>query len=84
MAHLLLRAPAMRNGRGQVAVEAALTPEAVARLRSTGAAAGFELACAPADADDVFGRFARILEAGAAPEGIAITHRYLGVVAVRP
>ncbi len=57
---------------------------AIARLQATGAAAGFELACAPADAEDVFARFARILEAGAGPEGIAITHRYLGAVAVRP
>lgn len=58
--------------------------EAVARLQATGAAAGFELACAPADAEDVFARFARILEERAGPAGVEIVHRYLGAVAVRP
>lgn len=57
---------------------------AIARLQATGAAAGFERACAPEDAEDVFGRFARILEARAGPAGVEIVHRYLGAVAVRP
>jgi SAM-dependent methyltransferase len=57
---------------------------ALARLRATGAAAGFELACAPADAPEIFGRFAEILEARALPGPVVVTHRYAGAVGVRP
>jgi SAM-dependent methyltransferase len=57
---------------------------ALARLRETGAAAGFELACAPADAPEIFGRFAEILEARARPGPVVVTHRYAGAIGVRP
>lgn len=57
---------------------------ALARLRATGAAAGFELACAPADAPATFRRFAEVLEARARPGPVAITHRYAGAIGVRP
>ena len=55
--------------------------DAIARLRATGAAAGFEYACDPADEEAVFKRFAEILEQRYSQQGeIAITHRYcLGI-----
>ncbi|MCP4453403.1 MAG: methyltransferase domain-containing protein [Planctomycetes bacterium] len=50
---------------------------AIARLRATGAAAGFEYACDPEDEEAVFKRFAEILEQRYGQQGeIAITHRY--------
>ena len=54
---------------------------AIARLRATGAAAGFEYACDPEDEEAVFKRFAEILEQRyGQQEKIAITHRYcLGI-----
>jgi ubiquinone/menaquinone biosynthesis C-methylase UbiE len=57
---------------------------ALARLRATGAAAGFELACGPADAPAIFRRFTEIIEARARPGPIAVTHRYAGAIGVRP
>lgn len=83
----LLRAAGLRpraRWDGARSYRVASGEEAIARLQATGAAAGFELACAPGDAADVFARFARILARGAGPEGITLTHRYLGAVAVRP
>jgi ubiquinone/menaquinone biosynthesis C-methylase UbiE len=54
---------------------------AIARLRATGAAAGFEYACDPVDEEVVFKRFAEILEQRYGQQGeVAITHRYcLGI-----
>lgn len=57
---------------------------ALARLRATGAAAGFELACGPADAPAIFRRFTEILDARAQRGPVAVTHRYAGAIAVRP
>jgi ubiquinone/menaquinone biosynthesis C-methylase UbiE len=57
---------------------------AIARLTATGAAAGFEFACPPAERERVFNRFAELLEqrygSGA---GVPITHRYLMAVGKR-
>jgi SAM-dependent methyltransferase len=54
---------------------------AIARLTSTGAAAGFEFAADERYRDEVFKRFAEILEeTHRSSEGIPITHRYLAAV----
>jgi len=51
---------------------------AVARLRATGAAAGFEFAASPECEQAVFARFAEIIEdLYATDRGVPITHRYL-------
>jgi hypothetical protein len=57
----------------------------IARLRATGAAAGFELAARPAEREAVFARFAQIMEQrhGTAG-GVPITHRHLAAVGVKP
>jgi hypothetical protein len=54
---------------------------AVARLRATGAAAGFEYACDLFDETRVYTRFAEILEQRYGHQGeIVLTHRYcLGI-----
>ncbi len=58
--------------------------QAIARLRATGAAAGFEYASAPEDEEAIFERFAQIVEEKyQSPEGIAVTHRYLAGIARR-
>ena len=57
---------------------------AIERLRATGAAAGFEYAAAEPDSDEIFRRFAEILEQKYLRDGgIPITHRYLGGIAVK-
>lgn len=57
---------------------------AIARLTATGAAAGFEFAAAEEERETVFARFAELLEQRRrGPEGIAITHRFLGAVGVK-
>jgi SAM-dependent methyltransferase len=51
---------------------------AIARLTATGAAAGFEFATDEKHREEVFGRFAEIIERTSMTErGVAITHRYL-------
>ena len=57
---------------------------AIRRLTATGAAAGFEFAADPVARDEVFARFAEILEARRKPSGIPITHRYLAAIGVKP
>ena len=58
--------------------------KAIARLRATGAAAGFEYAAAEPDSEEIFRRFAEILEEKYMRNGsIPITHRYLGGIAVK-
>jgi len=57
---------------------------AVERLTATGAAAGFEFASAPAARDEVFARFAEIVEARRTGLGIPITHRYLAAIGEKP
>ncbi|MDY0167462.1 MAG: methyltransferase domain-containing protein [Thermoguttaceae bacterium] len=58
--------------------------EAIARLRATGAAAGFEYAANECDAGEVFTRFAEILEQRYGKNGaIPIVHRYLAGIAVK-
>ena len=59
--------------------------EAVARLTETGAAAGFEFAADPAARDAVFARFAQVMARRCrTPAGVAVTHRYLAAVGVKP
>jgi ubiquinone/menaquinone biosynthesis C-methylase UbiE len=58
--------------------------EAIARLRATGAAAGFEHASDAEDEEQIFNRFAEIIEEKHMTEdGITITHRYLAGIAQR-
>ncbi len=58
--------------------------EAIARLRATGAAAGFEYAANEQDSPAVFARFAEILEQRYCKEGaIPIVHRYLAGIALK-
>lgn len=58
---------------------------AVARLRATGAAAGFEFAAAPDCEAEIFARFAEVIEGlyGTA-DGVGITHRYLVCIGEKP
>ena len=56
---------------------------ALARLRATGAAAGFEFAASPELTQTVFDRFAEIIEADCAPGPVRIVHRYLWALGVR-
>lgn len=57
---------------------------AVEKLRATGGAAGFEYASKDADADEIFERFAEILEQKYLNGGqLSVTHRYLGGIAVK-
>jgi ubiquinone/menaquinone biosynthesis C-methylase UbiE len=54
---------------------------AIARLRETGAAAGFELAAEPEAAEEIYARFAELLERRyGGPAGIPVTHRFLAAV----
>lgn len=57
---------------------------AIERLRATGGAAGFEYASNDADTDEIFERFAEILEQKYLKDGrLTVTHRYLGGIAVK-
>ncbi|AQT67792.1 ubiquinone/menaquinone biosynthesis methyltransferase [Anaerohalosphaera lusitana] len=56
--------------------------DAIARLKSTGAAAGFEYASGRTDDTAIFDRFAQIIEDKyMTPDGIKVTHRYLAGIA---
>ena len=55
---------------------------AIERLRATGAAAGFEYAANAEDEEQIFHRFAEILEEKYIKDnGITVTHRYLAGIA---
>ncbi|WP_161488143.1 class I SAM-dependent methyltransferase [Sedimentisphaera cyanobacteriorum] len=56
--------------------------EAIDRLTVTGAAAGFEYACRPEDKDQIYSRFAELIEEKYKDE-IPIVHRYLSGIAVK-
>ena len=57
---------------------------AVERLQATGGAAGFEYAANDEDSEQIFNRFAEIIEEKhLKPDGITITHRYLGAIAFK-
>lgn len=57
---------------------------AIARLRETGAAAGFEFAADPGLEVPIFNRFAQVLQQRhAGPNGVPITHRYLAAIGER-
>ena len=58
--------------------------EAVNRLRSTGAAAGFEYAASETDSDEIFSRFAEIIEQKYMKDGnIEVIHRFLTAIAIK-
>lgn len=63
--------------KGQKSYTVANGREAIARLHTTGAAAGFEFAASAADSPAVFERFAEIIEEKYAGGEIPIIHRYL-------
>jgi SAM-dependent methyltransferase len=64
--------------------EVARGVEAIEKLHATGAAAGFEYAAAEEDGDQIYQRFAEILEQKYAVNGrIPIIHRYLGGIAIK-
>ena len=68
------------NGSKSYTVDSGRT--AVNRLRATGAAAGFEYASDEKDEEQVFKRFAEIIEEKhMTPNGITVTHRYLAGIA---
>jgi hypothetical protein len=57
---------------------------AIARMTATGAAAGFEFAADDACRDQIFRRFAEILESRYKTQrGVPITHRYLTAIGTR-
>lgn len=73
-----LKVTARNDGEKSYAV--ATGHEAIARLRATGAAAGFEYAADEADSQMIFDRFAEIIEQKHQTTlGINIVHRYLMV-----
>jgi ubiquinone/menaquinone biosynthesis C-methylase UbiE len=58
---------------------------ALDRLLSTGAGAGFEFAVGPPTREDVFDRFARIIERRrGGPDGVRVVHRFASAVAEKP
>lgn len=58
--------------------------EAIARMTKTGAAAGFEFAADAKSSEEVFRRFAQVLEERyRRRDGIPITHRYLAAIGER-
>ena len=58
--------------------------KAIERLQATGAAAGFEFATSPADSEQVFKRFAEVIEQKYLHNNrIAVTHRYLAGIGTR-
>ncbi|ARN56891.1 class I SAM-dependent methyltransferase [Sedimentisphaera salicampi] len=58
--------------------------EAIEKLTATGAAAGFEYACRPEDREEIYARFAELIEEKYKSKGkIPITHRYLAGIAVK-
>jgi ubiquinone/menaquinone biosynthesis C-methylase UbiE len=71
------------RGDGARAYHAPDGQAALARLRATGAAAGFEFAASPEQTDTVFGRFAEIIKDDCAPGPVRIVHRYLWALGVR-
>ena len=69
-------------GSGSKSYTTASGQEAIARLRATGAAAGFEYATNLEDEDQIFQRFAEIIEDKYMKDNrITITHRYLAGIA---
>lgn len=57
---------------------------AIDRLLATGAAAGFEFACRADTRDDIFNRFAQLIETRRRDEqGVRVTHRYLAATGVK-
>ena len=72
-----------RRGDGSRSYTAVDGQAALARLRATGAAAGFEFAASPELTQTVFDRFAEIIASDCAPGPVRIVHRYLWALGVR-
>ena len=69
---------------GEKSYDVSSGTEAIARLKATGAAAGFEYASSEQNSDEIYERFAEILEQKYMNDGkLTITHRYLGGIAVK-
>lgn len=68
---------------GEKAYEVTNGEQAIARLRATGAAAGFEFAAADADRDLIYRRFAELMDERAAGGPVRIVHRYVAAIGVR-
>ena len=56
---------------------------AIEKLRTTGAAAGFEYAADDTDAQEIYDRFAQIIEQKYPDKNIPVTHRYLSGIATK-
>ena len=56
---------------------------AIEKLRTTGAAAGFEYAAEDADSSEIYDRFAQIIEQKYPDKNIPVTHRYLTGIATK-
>lgn len=70
------------SAKGSKSYTAPSGKEAIEKLKATGAAAGFEYACEVQDQEEIFDRFAEILEQKyLTQEGIKVTHRYLAGIA---
>jgi ubiquinone/menaquinone biosynthesis C-methylase UbiE len=57
--------------------------EAIERLMATGAAAGFEFAAEDAHREEIFARFAELLDERRTAQGVAVTHRWLAAIGRR-
>lgn len=78
----LLNLNSLNTSDGKKSYIAASGRLAIERLRATGAAAGFEYASDEKDQEQIFDRFAEIIEEKyMTPEGITVTHRYLSGIA---
>ncbi len=77
---LNLKVSQSANGSKSYTVDSGIT--AIEKLRATGAAAGFEYASSQEDEEQIFKRFAEIIEEKyMTGNGITITHRYLAGIA---
>jgi len=77
---LSLKTSYSANGSKSYTVESGQA--AIVRLRATGAAAGFEYASGKDDEEQIFKRFAEVIEEKYMRQnGITVTHRYLTGIA---
>lgn len=77
-----LKRQALWNGSKSYTVGSGV--EAIERLQATGAAAGFEFAAKESESDEIYRRFAEILEQRFLKDySITITHRYLAGIGVK-
>ena len=78
----LLNLEALYSANGSKSYTVESGQAAIIRLRATGAAAGFEYACDEEDEEQIFKRFAEVIEEKYMTQnGITVTHRYLAGIA---